>query len=536
MSRCWLLALLCAALGAGEVRVDTTCVWEDKDGYTPIQVRVEALIAPVEVDIEVRLGESRAHDVVRAQPGLSAMRTILVPSNGGWGTPQVRWSSSGGDAGENGATVANDYRTIELAVLDPREQVPVPGLAKLVTDQIPNSGSSSRGGYRSSSGDRVRRIAADALPDRWQGWPAWLTLLTTPDGEALLSTAQREAIANWTRVGGAVFTTDPACVAAWRRVGVHARLIAPAATEQDELLGRLRRTAGEDGRPTDHPVPGTDQVPTAWFLTLAITFAIVAGPLNLWWTMRRKRPFLLLVSTPLISIGTCILLIAIALMSDGIGRRRTAAQLVVLDQTSQRASAFTAVTWFCGIAPGPFAIDPEDRLLPMDANDWGGAWRRDRPDLAIDWRSGQRADGGWIPARVNRQLAFTQIRPERRRISIVRNGGGWRLGNGLDVAINELHWCDASGGIWRAADVASGQEGAMTPARSAANKPDAMLQRLGIDARLAADGAGRSAGTFVARLAHPLLPIPGPVAEDVAPPEAWLTGRIEIATTAQEAF
>jgi hypothetical protein len=536
MTRVWLLALLGVALGAGEVRVDLSCIWEDKDGYTPVHVRVEALVAPVEVDIEVRLGESRARDVVRAQPGLTAMRTILVPSNGGWGTPQVRWSSSGGDAGESNAAVANDYRSIDLAVLDPREQVPVPNLLKLVTDQVPASGGSSRGGYRSSSGDRVRRIAADALPDRWQGWPAWVTLLTTPDGEALLTTPQREAIADWTRTGGDLFTTDPSCVTAWRRIGVRAHLINPAATEQESLLARLRTASAEDGRPADHPVPGTDELPTAWFLTLAITFAIVAGPLNLWWTMRRKQPFLLLVSTPLISIGTCILLIAIALMSDGIGRRRTAAQVVVLDQTAQRACAFTAVTWFCGIAPGPFAIDAEDRVLPMDANDWGGGWRRDRPVLALDWRSGQQADGGWIPARVNRQLAFTQVRPERRRISIMRHGGGWRLGNGLDVAISDLHWCDAAGSVWQAKDVASGQEVALSPARSTAQRPDTALQRMGVDARLSLAGAGRDAGTFIARLASPLLPIPGPSAEDVDSPEAWLAGRIDSTVTAQEAF
>ncbi len=172
----------------------------------------------------------------------------------------------------------------------------------------------------------------------------------------------------------------------------------------------------------------------------------------------------------------------------------------------------------------------------MDSNDWGGGWRRDRPVLGLDWRSGQKADSGWIPARVNRQLAFTQVRPERRRISIVRNGGGWRLGNGLDVAISELHWSDASGGIWQARDVASGQEVVLNPARSAAQRPDAVLQRLGVDARLSLDGAGREAGTFIARLAAPLLPIPGPDSEDVGPVEAWLTGRIDGIVTAQEAF
>lgn len=535
MTRLLALLVLGCALAAAEVRVDFACVWEDKDGYTPVHVRVEALVAPVEVEVEVRLGESRARDVIRAQPGLIAGRTILVPANGGWGAPQVRWTSSGGDHGEGSAAVAIEYRSISLVVLDPREQVPLPQLVKLVADQVPASGN-VRGGYRSGSGDRVRRIAADTLPERWQGWPAWITLLTTADGEALLSTPQREAIAAWTRLGGALFTSDPGAVAAWRRLGVHARLIQPAAADQAALLARLRAAAGEDGQPTDHPVPGTDELPTAWFLTLAIVFAVVAGPLNLWWVMRRRQPFLLLVTTPLISVGTCILLIAIALMSDGIGRRRSAAQIVLLDQAAQRASAFSAVTWFCGIAPGSFALDPEDRLLAMDPDDWGGGWRRDRPDLALDWRGGQRAEGGWIPARVNRQLACTQVRPERRRIAITRSGGGWRLGNGLGTTIHELHWVDAAGGVWQAQEVASGQEAALQPARSAATGATQTLNRLGIDARLALDGVGRTPGTFLARLDAPLLPIPGPEAEDIGEREAWVAGRLDPAAAAAETF
>lgn len=538
MSRAVLLALLAAAIAAGEVRVDATCVWEDKDGYTPVQVRVEALVAPVEVRCEVRLGESRAVDVVRAQPGMAAMRTILVPGNSGWGSPTLRWSSSGGDAGETGIAVATAYRGLALAVLDPREEIPLPQLNKLVTDQVPAAGGNGRGGYRSSSGDRVRRLAPDALPDRWQAWPAWLTLLTTPAGEALLVPAQREAIADWTRAGGALYTTDAAAVTAWRRLGVRASLLAPAASEQPELMARLRRAESEDGRPSEHPVPGTDEVPTGWFLTLAIAFAIVAGPLNLIWVMRRKRPFLLLVSTPLISIGTCVLLIAIALLSDGIGRRRSAAQIALLDQSAQRVTAYSAVTWFCGIAPGPFTLDPEDRLLPMDESDWGGSWRRDRPDLGLDWRTGQLADGGWIPARVNRQLAFTQVRPERRRLTVVREGGGWRLGNGLDVTVDEIHWCDPAGSVWYASGIGSGQQVALQPARSAVAAPDVHLGRLGIDARLALEGCGRTAGTFMARVSSPLLPVPGPAAEDVGAPEAWVAGRLEPGTpaTAVETF
>lgn len=521
-----LLLLLAAAGHAADVRVDATCPWEDKDGYTPIVVHIEALIAPVEVSLEARLGGARASDRVRVELGRPVTRTLLLPSNTGYGNPQLRWSSpSGGDS----VSVATgiDYRAVSLAVLDPREQVPVPALLKLIEAQAGDGGHQARGGYRSRSGDRVRRVAADQIPDRWQGMPAWLTLLTTPDGEAQLNPEQREAIAAWTRSGGQLFTSDRAALAGWQRLGAVATAIDPAAEEQPVLFERLRRVAGEAGEPAEHPVPGTDQVPTAWFLSLAIAFAIVAGPLNIWWVMRRRRqPWLLLLSTPLISVSTCVLLIGIALISDGIGRKRSAVQVALIDQAAQRATIFTASTWFCGIAPGAFALDPEDRLVPMDEADWRSSYRNDRPDLALDWSGGQRALAGWIPARINRQLAFTQQRPERRRLTLVRSGEAWRIGNGFDVTISELHWRDAAGMSWIAHDLGPGMEVAMTTAQAGPPEISEATQRLGLDARLALADATSKPGWWIACLATPLQPLPGPSAEDAEPVQCWAVGRL----------
>ncbi len=521
------LLFLVAAIGhAADVRVDATCPWEDKDGYTPVIVRLEALIAPVEVALEAALGEARASDRVRVEPGRPVTRTVLLPSNPGYGSPVLRWSSPGG--GDNfGVATSIGYRAVALAVLDPREEVALPALQKLVEARAPDGGRQGRGGYHSSGGERVRRIPADHLPDRWQGLPAWLTLLTTPAGEAQLDAGQREAIVAWTRCGGRLFTSDRASQAAWQRLGALATVLDPAGEDQPALIERLRQVTGEDGEPAEHPVPGTDRLPTAWFLSLAIAFAIVAGPLNLWWVVRRRRqPWLMLLTTPLISLGTCALLIVIALVSEGLGRKRSAAQITLLDLTAQRAAIFTATTWFCGIAPGTFPLDPEDRLVPMDQADWRSGYRNQRPALALDWHGGQRALAGWIPARINRQLACTQQRPERRRLTLVRHGDAWRLGNGFDVAITEAHWRDAAGMAWSVRDLAPGQEATMTPAPAGPLDLHQASRRLALDARLALAEAATAPGWWTARLAAPLQPLPGPDAEDVEPVQAWAAGRL----------
>lgn len=533
-----LLLLLLATLPAGEVRVEAVCPWLNLDGYTPVQVRVEALIAPVEMRLEVEVGAGRAVDVLRAQPGQVVMRTVLVPTSGDGGAPRLRWTSSGGSGGEDMVSPEIDFGEVDLVLLDPRERVPLPALQTLL------DGARSHGGYiqvrgryyGSGSGNRARRLAVEALPDRWQAWPHRLTLLTTAEGEALLSPAQREAIAGWTRCGGAVFTTEAAAVERWRRLGVAARLIRAEADKQPELLARIGRATVDPGTPNDHPVPGTDEVPTAWFLVLAIAFAIVAGPLNLWWALRRRRPWLLLVSTPLISIGTCLLLIIVALLADGLGRARSAAQITVLDVDRQRTTVFTAVTWFCGLAPGPFDLDPEDRIMPMDAAEWSPHGRYRSPVLGLDWRLGQRADGGWIPARVNRQIAFTQLRPERRRLAVQRVAGGWRVANGLDATLVEFRWSGPDGSAWVARDVAPGAEAPLTPAQAAGPDLGRLLARLGGEARLVVQDNTGKPGDFLARLDRPLWPIPGPEAEDAAPVEAWVAGQLGGGTAGPEGF
>jgi hypothetical protein len=327
--------------------------------------------------------------------------------------------------------------------------------------------------------------------------------------------------------------TDPLSREAWRRLGADALLV-DAKDPWAALSRRLVNAAHEDGAAAKAPVPGTDALPTGWFLGLAIAFALIAGPLNLWWVRRRGQPFLLLVSTPVISVATCVILVVIALLSDGLGRQRSAVQLAIIDPLMPRAAVFSGITWFCGLAPGSFDLDAEDRAVPMDPEEIEHGYRRgDRMALDLDWTNGHSARSGWIPARVNRQLAFVGLRPERRRLGLTRQGDGWQVENGLGVEIRHLVWCDAAGAKWTLDALSAGAVGALRADRSSRAIADLspVLRRLGVDARLAVRGLGVQPGTWVANLSQPLHPLPGPSAEDAAPVEAWAAGTLSSSNT-----
>lgn len=523
MIRLAVLLALAAVAAAAEVRVDASCPWVDPDGYTPVVVRIQAGAAAEVVELEAELGSASARDRVEIAPGATAVHTLLLPgTDDAYAPPLVRWRSQSSQ-GQLRAQRLSGNDTGIAVVLDPADRL---GLARLnaALSDVPSAR------WRPSGTDLARRLDAAELPARWQGWPSRLTLLATPEGEAQLDEGQRQAIATWTRTGGALFVTDPASVAWWSRYGARAEAVdaAAPATALRQRLTAINAYAGRD--PAAHPVPGTGELPLGWFLTLAIVFAVLAGPVNVWWARRRGAMHLLLLTTPLISVGTCLLLIAIALLADGIGRKRSVQQVVVLDQAGQRAVVFTAATWFCAIAPGAFPLDPDDRLVSR-APRTGGFNARDRRQLALDWRDGGQMADGWIPARVNSQGAITQVRPERRRLALTRLPGGWRLANGLDVAVLELHWRDAEGRLWQCGGIAPGAEADLQPAVTRPEIPGGGWHRHGPDAGLALAGLGTDPETFLGRLAAPLAPIPGPTATDAETPDAWIAGRLGPAAT-----
>lgn len=544
--RLLLLLSLVAALAAGEVNLTAAIPWDDQDGFTPVLIRAESMTRSQDVHVEAQIGNGRASTELRIEPGRAITRTLLLPTHARYGSAHVTWV---GDTGA--ATIAQTpeiaYRECSLILLDPAETLPLPRLELMARHMV--------GGY---SPRAAQRLAADMLPDRWQGWPCWLTLMTTPAGEARLTQAQREAIAIWTRSGGALFVTAAESQAAWSHLGVETTLCPldeltgllpkedptkPDPARGDEtprlapghflsLLETRLAASHQDHRNELHPVPGTDQVPATWFIVLALAFVLVAGPLNLLWVRRRGKPWLLLVTTPLLSIGTCLLIGIIALLSDGLSPRRSVVQIAVLDPAQQHCIVFTGVTLFCSIAPGRFDLDSEDRLLLLEPGSYHGGGRRDEADLGITWSSditvatNPQAGPEWIPSRINRQLAWTQSRPERRRLVMVRAGTDWRVANGLGTAITELQWRAPDRSLWQCGRLEAGAEAVLAPCKT--GRTDLPLSRLGPDAGLACAGTATASGVFICRLAAPLHPIPGPKAEDAEPIQSWVVGRPEL--------
>ena len=512
----WLLGLLlgsASVCAAADFELDASCPWIDREGYTPVLLTARGL-RPGFVEVEATLDGNRARTRLEVAAGGSASTTLLLPGSARrWSSGvEISWQAPG--QAQSGAYVSpKAFRELDVVVVDPEESLALKELRDAVAKQVGNPPASRSSSSSSYADERFSRWAPEALPARWQGWPAWVTVITTPSGDRRLGETQRAALAAWTLVGGRLLVTDASQVAGWNALGAQVAVL-----DRERLSERIQEVWREHGWwPEIAAVPGTGTVPVGGFVTIAVLFAVLVGPVNLWWCARRGRRAWLLVTTPVLSVIASVLLLGYGLIADGLALRRVAEQVLVLYPQHDRAAIWTRVSVFAGLAPGAIELDPDDllQIQTREADD-----RRELSDAHLDWfDGGQAATGSWIPARTNRQLSLTTVRPERRRLQLVSTDGGMQLTNGFERPLTAFEWRDERGQPWQVNEtVAPGATVALTRGMLPLSLPFVHLPSA---VKLAVPTA-----YWTARFEGALLPLPGPAAEDILPTVSWVVGPL----------
>ncbi|PIE18389.1 MAG: hypothetical protein CSA66_04720 [Proteobacteria bacterium] len=493
---------------AGTVRVSVEAPW-DIPG-TPVAARVSVTATTRrQLDLTVSCGEGVARArVATRRPGDAVVTTVLVPASGrgDYGcAPRVQWASDDGQRGV--ASGAGALYEVDLVLATPHPDVSVP------------------------ASWRLSDLSAKRLPDRWQAYPLGMTLVLGPEADEALDDAQRAAIAAWTRAGGhLLLADDPTLAARWRGRGaiVEADPVTFEAAVDRALSAEAPAHPGAGGR---YAVPGTEEIPVVGFTLLALLFAVLVGPLNLWWVInKRKQRHLLLITTPILSFGACVVLFGYNILNEGLDLRRAATQLTWLDGDRHEAITWTGASYFAGLGVGAFDL-PADALVSRLRTGHSELFEPGAVDpmvsrLAADWTGpAQRLTGDWIRARRHAQLVFIVPTAERRRLTLTREGDGYALVNGLGAALYSFAWRDPQGARWALkTTLEDGARRALHPEAVAAVGPE--LDRLGAGAHRAWQ-RGQRPGHFTAELAAPLAAVPGPEATDEEPTRAWLTGPLQ---------
>jgi len=321
------------------------------------------------------------------------------------------------------------------------------------------------------------------LPSEWDGYSGLDGLLIDLTSWQSLSLIQRQAILIWVRLGGIVdiFVEKETPLSALKLPVTPSD---PAATEVALSLGaiRLRQWDGEElpdssinqyrslaQRATaleadfdsngEWPLKksfGSREFNPLFVFILLVVFAILVAPVNLFYFARAGRRHRLFITTPIISVVTCLLVIVVILFTDGVGGRGMRTVLADLQPSrdemrlyvTQEQISRTGVMVNTG-----FSSDLIDDLNPVKLP--GGNFNpfSNNNSRSTSYETaGSEYSGGFFPSRAEQGFSLRSAEPTRSRIELTAPASestAPRLTSTLPQSITGFYYVDARGEAWR---------------------------------------------------------------------------------------
>ncbi|NLT70854.1 MAG: hypothetical protein GXX91_09190 [Verrucomicrobiaceae bacterium] len=321
------------------------------------------------------------------------------------------------------------------------------------------------------------------LPSEWEGYSGLDGLLMDRASWLSLTPGQRQALIAWVRLGGildiyreegtplsalnlpvlptdATASTDiPLSLGSirlheWDGVELPGSLIARYRTlpTRAETLEKDFDSYGE------WPLGklfGHHEFNPFFVFVLLLAFAILVAPVNLFYFARPGRRHRLFITTPIISVVTCLLVIVVILFTDGIGGQGIRVVLADLQPArdemrfylTQEQISRTGVMVNTGFSSSLIDEISPVRLRESSRHRPGGNPRRSmRYDI-----SGEAFSGNFFPSRSEQGFVLRAAEPTRSRIEWTPREGASgvpRLTSTLSRSIAEFYYRDADGTVW----------------------------------------------------------------------------------------
>ncbi|HRQ91205.1 MAG TPA: hypothetical protein PLA50_20615, partial [Bacteroidia bacterium] len=199
---------------------------------------------------------------------------------------------------------------------------------------------------------------------------------------------------------------------------------------------------------------GTKDFNPLFIFFLLIAFAILVAPVNLFYFAKAGRRHRLFITTPIISVATCLLIVAVIFFMDGVGGSGMRVVLADLQPSAGETRTYltqeqvsrTGVMVNSGFeAPQPYDLNPvslpASRFNPLTPY----AQRSDFYDIA-----GAQFSGPFFRSRSEQGFSLRSVEPGRARIEYAGTEDGKpKLVSNLSQEITALQYRDADGALWR---------------------------------------------------------------------------------------
>lgn len=195
----------------------------------------------------------------------------------------------------------------------------------------------------------------------------------------------------------------------------------------------------------------------ATFLIIFISvFAVIAGPVNLFWLANSTRRHRLFWTTPLISLAASLLLVVFIVVQDGFGGHGVRLMVTrLLPDRKEAAVTQEQVTRTGVLLRRGFAV-PEDLVLSQ-------VKVRQMQSKAFE-QAGRTFTGDWFASRSVQAQRLRMIVPSRAEIQLVSaEGAPPEVISSIPVTLADFQYIDPAGRCWRAAGLRTGERVALKP-------------------------------------------------------------------------
>ncbi|BCX50025.1 conserved hypothetical protein [Haloferula helveola] len=436
---------------------------------------------------------------VGSDAGTARSTDLLIPltteldSTGGYGSTTVEVSMTGSFGGNRGSIPSNFHPEGPATLMS--EVLYTPNSSAL--DAALNSTS---GGYGSHS--FAARFTPSKMPEDWRAYSGYDLMMLTPDDWRKMSPGATSSILQWIRLGGRMVFYASGSAPTFGALGIEGEtkgndldygfgkvsistISGPTALNANDTVRRFHRAGATKIRGLNecisedfsvrwplHEEFGKQTFDYAIFVVVLIAFGVLVGPINLFVFAKSGKRHKLFITTPVISLATSALLIALILLRDGVGGRGARIALIevrpeagenrayVLQEQISRTGVLLGggfqVDEDVAITPVPIADSPWARLTPRTG---GGGMRY----TASFGDEGLKVTGDWFQSRSEQGQLARAVVPTRGRIELKGETGPPNFVSTFDFPIERLYYADRSGGWWMASDLKAGSPTQGTP-------------------------------------------------------------------------
>jgi len=416
-------------------------------------------------------------------PGKTVVVDILVPLavNNGDTNYQNFTVNLSGTMGKASGSANSGFHPIHPCVLL-SEALYTPDGSALDTEAA-SRGSSSYGGSRSFSS----KFDPKRLPDDWRAFSGFDTIMLTEADWADVPPGPRNAITSWVRLGGqlVVYASGNPTAASLglpEDPGFGEALI--ESIKPDHRLNAVDTVnLAYSKRAIKHRLASiSSDFNSTWplkkafgeksfnyiiFVLILLAFGILVGPVNLFVFAKSGRRHRLFITTPLISIGTSLILIALIIFEDGFGGNGSRLTLMEVRPDGNQNAAFIQQEQFSrsGVMTSPsFTVETPALIAqtPLASSRWARFTSGSSGTYDLQPASGGLfANGDWFQSRSEQGQLVTAVLPTRGRIEATSDPG--TVVSTFDFPIETLLIRDPSGQWHRGENIAKGKPAELTP-------------------------------------------------------------------------